>query len=85
MGRHARQLSPAALEAAAGWHRYGSGYREIASELYRRRLIPVPIAPATVWRRLVDAGVAERQRRPAGGRERKLKRIRADALSALAR
>jgi hypothetical protein len=65
MGRHARQLSPAALAAAAGWLGYGSGYREIASELYRRRLIPAPVDGATVRRRLFDAGVAERQRRPA--------------------
>jgi hypothetical protein len=63
MARPGHDINPAALEAAAAWHERGSGYREIASELYRRRLIRHPVDAATVRRRLVDAGVAERQRR----------------------
>lgn len=65
MGRPAHQIGAAALAAAAGWHQYGAGYREIASELYRRHMIPRPVDAATVRRRLFDAGVAARQRRPA--------------------
>jgi hypothetical protein len=64
MGRRAHDIPPAAVEAAAGWRGYGSGYREIASELYRRRLIAVPVSAATVRRKLVEAGLAERRRRP---------------------
>lgn len=65
MGRRAHELSRAAIEAAAGWRGSGSGYREIASDLYRRRLIAVPVSAPTVRRKLVDAGLVERRRRPA--------------------
>jgi hypothetical protein len=65
MGRRAHELSPEALEAAGQWHHDSQGYREIASQLYRRRLVSEPLAAATVRRRLLDAGLAERQRRPA--------------------
>jgi hypothetical protein len=62
MGRRAHELSPAALEAAGRWYHANRGYREIAAGLYRRRLVAEPLDAATVRRRLLDAGVAERQR-----------------------
>jgi len=63
MGRPAVELSRAALDAAATWRDQGSGYREIASELYRRHMVAQPMDAATVRRHLVAAGRAKRQRR----------------------
>lgn len=63
MARPSVNLTPEALRAAARLREHGCGYREIARELLRHRLVPRPINPGTVWRRLFEAGVVRRERR----------------------
>jgi len=63
------ELSRAALEAAARARARGSGYREIARELYRRRLVDRVLNPGTVWSRLTEARLAARVRRRAVRKE----------------
>lgn len=57
------RLTPEALQAAAELRSDRVGYREIATRLYRRGLVPAPVGAQTVWLRLHEAGLGKRCRR----------------------